>query len=120
MQQVPIKRLYYSASEICSMIGIQFHELKKWEDTFPNLHPARSKGGRRLYKPKDLDLLNKIKKLKDKDCPDEKIIYILEKGIPETIAQSRSDPYTTFERKKILGEIENGLKDILDYLKPSS
>jgi DNA-binding transcriptional MerR regulator len=57
------KKLYYKIREVCDIIGVEAHVLRFWESEFPALSPPKSKTGQRTYRPKDIELLLRIKKL---------------------------------------------------------
>jgi DNA-binding transcriptional MerR regulator len=62
MQFVP-KKLYYKIREVCEIVGGEAHVLRFWESEFPALSPPKSKTGQRTYRPKDIELLRRIRKL---------------------------------------------------------
>ena len=57
------KKLYYKIREVCDIVGVEAHVLRFWETVFPALSPPKSKSGQRTYRPKDIELLLKIRKL---------------------------------------------------------
>ncbi len=62
MTFVPTK-LYYKIREVCEIVGVEAHVLRFWETEFPMLSPPKSKSGQRTYRPKDIELLLRIRKL---------------------------------------------------------
>jgi DNA-binding transcriptional MerR regulator len=62
MQFVP-KKLYYKIKEVCEIVGVEAHVLRFWETEFPSLAPPKSKSGQRTYRPRDIELLLRIRKL---------------------------------------------------------
>ena len=62
MQFVP-RKLYYKIREVCEIVGVEAHVLRFWEIEFPMLSPPKSKSGQRTYRPKDIELLLRIRKL---------------------------------------------------------
>jgi DNA-binding transcriptional MerR regulator len=62
MTFVPTK-LYYKIREVCEIVGVEAHVLRFWETEFPPLSPPKSKTGQRTYRPKDIDLLLRIRRL---------------------------------------------------------
>ena len=62
MSFVP-KKLYYKIREVCEIVGVEAHVLRFWETEFPALSPPKSKSGQRTYRPKDVELLLRIRKL---------------------------------------------------------
>ena len=57
------KKLYYKIGEVCEILGVEPHVLRYWETEFASLSPPKSKSGQRTYRPKDIDLLIRIRKL---------------------------------------------------------
>jgi len=57
------KKLYYKIREVCEIVGVEAHVLRFWETEFPALSPPKSKSGQRTYRPKDIELLLRIKQL---------------------------------------------------------
>ncbi len=57
------KKLYYKIREACEIVGVEAHVLRFWEAEFPALSPPKTKSGQRTYRPKDIELLLRIKKL---------------------------------------------------------
>jgi DNA-binding transcriptional MerR regulator len=56
-------KLYYKIGEVCEIAGVEAHVLRYWETEFPDLAPPKSKSGQRTYRPKDIELILRIKKL---------------------------------------------------------
>ncbi len=57
------KKLYYKIREVCEIVGVEAHVLRFWETEFPALAPPKSRTGQRTYRPKDIELLLRIRKL---------------------------------------------------------
>jgi DNA-binding transcriptional MerR regulator len=57
------KKLYYKIREVCEIVGVEAHVLRFWETEFPALSPPKSKSGQRTYRPQDIELLLRIRKL---------------------------------------------------------
>ncbi len=49
--------------EVASALGIRQHVLRYWEDQFPMLKPIKRSGGRRYYRPGDIQLVATIDRL---------------------------------------------------------
>ncbi|MDD9329308.1 MAG: MerR family transcriptional regulator [Bartonella sp.] len=54
---------FRTISEVADLLGIPQHVLRFWETRFPQIKPLKRGGGRRYYRPNDIDLLNGIKQL---------------------------------------------------------
>lgn len=49
--------------EVAAALGIRQHVLRYWEEQFPVLKPLKRSGGRRLYRPEDVALVETIHRL---------------------------------------------------------
>tara|TARA_B100001057_G_scaffold469049_1_gene528981 strand:- start:313 stop:726 length:414 start_codon:yes stop_codon:yes gene_type:complete len=49
--------------EVSAAFGIKPHVLRYWEQQFDKLEPLKRSGGRRLYRPEDIALLDRIDRL---------------------------------------------------------
>ncbi|MDK3073104.1 MerR family transcriptional regulator [Sedimentitalea sp. JM2-8] len=54
---------FRTISEVADWLGIQAHVLRFWESKFSQVKPVKRAGGRRYYRPGDMQLLGGIKKL---------------------------------------------------------
>jgi DNA-binding transcriptional MerR regulator len=54
---------YRTISEAGEETGLPAHVLRFWESRFTQLKPVKRAGGRRLYRPQDIQLLKGLKKL---------------------------------------------------------
>lgn len=64
---LPEGKLYYSISEVSSMLGVNPSLLRYWETEFRELKPAKNKKGTRSYTQSDIELLRRIHFL-TKEC----------------------------------------------------
>ena len=49
--------------EVSKALGIRQHVLRYWEDQFPMLRPLKRSGGRRYYRPDDIQMVAAIDRL---------------------------------------------------------
>jgi DNA-binding transcriptional MerR regulator len=54
---------FRTISEVAEELGVQKHVLRFWEQRFPQVKPMKRGGGRRYYRPEDLELLRGIRHL---------------------------------------------------------
>jgi DNA-binding transcriptional MerR regulator len=54
---------FRNIGEVAEELGIKKHVLRFWEAKFPQLKPMKRGGGRRLYRPSDVELLRGIRDL---------------------------------------------------------
>ena len=112
-----IRRLYYSATEVCEDAGITRELLKHWEIVFPSVKPVKSRSGRRLFKPHDLEIIQKIKEMKDAGFKDDKIRSYLKTIQNEHHFQTQDESELPAEgQQKLVHEIESILNEIVDII----
>lgn len=54
---------FRTISEAAGELDVPAHTLRHWETLFPQIKPMRRSGGRRYYRPRDLQLLSGIRHL---------------------------------------------------------
>lgn len=54
---------FRTISEAAEELDIPAHVLRFWESKFPQISPLKRAGGRRFYRPQDLQLLRGVKRL---------------------------------------------------------
>ena len=54
---------FRNIGEVSTELGVKKHVLRFWEMKFPQLKPMKRGGGRRLYRPSDVELLKGIRDL---------------------------------------------------------
>jgi len=69
MEQTPVKQpkaarksasAFRTISEVADILNVQQHVLRFWETKFSQIRPLKRGGGRRYYRPEDLELLKRI------------------------------------------------------------
>jgi len=54
---------FRTISEVAAMLDVPQHVLRFWESRFAHIRPIKRAGGRRFYRPEDVDLLRGIRML---------------------------------------------------------
>ena len=54
---------YRTISEVSAELNVPPHVLRFWETKFSNLRPLKRSGGRRYYRPNDINVLMRIRDL---------------------------------------------------------
>ncbi len=110
--QKPQKRLYYSISQVCTMLGIPASQLKSWEKRFPEIQPLRNRAGVRQFVERDIELLFYLKRLKEEEkLPDEEVRRKL-----QLFKQKKVNTHQE-KLRMALAEVQLELREILDLLK---
>lgn len=58
---------FRTISEVSADLDVPQHVLRFWESKFPQVKPLKRGGGRRYYRPEDVDLLRRIRELLYRD-----------------------------------------------------
>jgi DNA-binding transcriptional MerR regulator len=80
------EKLYYRIGEVEEIAGVPAYVLRYWESEFKLLRPKKNPAGQRLYRRRDLELVQRIKTL----LYDERLT--LEGARKRLIAESRKSP----------------------------
>ncbi len=118
MKSVPAGRLYYSISEVSDMMGVKPHVLRYWETQFKMLHPKKGRGGARMYRRRDVEVLFEIKKL----LYEQRFTIA---GARRKMLDDRSNgekeqielPFHKLERDEMVRTIRRDLEQVLDLLR---
>ncbi len=54
---------FLTISEVADELGVQQHVLRFWETKFAQVRPLKRGGGRRYYRPEDVDVLKRVHSL---------------------------------------------------------
>jgi DNA-binding transcriptional MerR regulator len=104
-------KLYYAISEVAELAGVPAHVLRYWEKEFPTLKPKKNSGGNRVYRPADVEMVLRIKKL------------LYEEGLKIAGARKRLNrQHAGLEEKRgvpsreTVDEVVKGLEEVLTFL----
>ena len=83
---------FRTISEVAEWLGVPTHVLRFWESRFAQVKPVKRAGGRRYYRPADMELLGGIRKLLHDDGMTIRGVQKLlrEEGIKHVAAMSPS------------------------------
>ena len=100
-------RAFRTIGEAASVLDVPQHVLRFWEAKFSQITPLKRRGGRRYYRPKDIDLLLKIRKLLYQDG------YTI-KGVQKLLEKRVKKPLNLGEESKAMKNQEVSHKNIID------
>jgi DNA-binding transcriptional MerR regulator len=85
------REAFRTISEVADWLDVQTHVLRFWESKFSQVKPVKRAGGRRYYRPQDMELLGGLKKLLHEDgLPIKDAQQLLrEKGVKHVSSLSR-------------------------------
>ena len=91
MQKAP--DAFRTISEVATELDVPQHVLRFWETRFSQIRPMKRAGGRRYYRPQDVDLLRGIRKLLYDDGYTIKGVQkiLREHGIAHVVAIGRGE-----------------------------
>ncbi len=117
---------FRTISEVASELDVPQHVLRFWESRFSQIKPTKRAGGRRYYRPEDVDLLRGIRALLysegytikgvQKVLRDKGVRFVAEIGresIQEESAPPRQGEVLPFERPSALAEEEREKLEVL-------
>ena len=98
-------RAFRTISEVAGELELQPYVIRFWESQFKQIKPMRGKGGRRYYRPRDIDFLRGVKTLlHGKNFTIKKVKEtIIKKGKEFIVARPNGgiDNYLALEKQKI-------------------
>ena len=101
---------FRTISEVSEMLDVPAHVLRFWESKFSALSPLKRNGGRRYYRPDDVELLVKIRDLLYRDG------YTI-KGVQKLLSSGAGALVATSSSKKsetTTADFEQALQMLLD------
>ena len=100
-------RAFRTIGEAASVLDVPQHVLRFWEAKFSQITPVKRRGGRRYYRPKDIDLLLKIRKLLYQDG------YTI-KGVQKLLEKRVKNSLNLEEESKSIQNQKVSNKNIID------
>ena len=92
----PVKspEAFRTISEVAEILDVPQHVLRFWEQRFAHIRPIKRAGGRRFYRPEDVDLLRGIRALLYHEGYTIKGVQkiLREKGVRYAAEVGRSEP----------------------------
>ena len=89
-------KAFRTISEVAGELDLKPYVIRFWESQFKQIKPMRRKGGRRYYRPRDIDFLRGLK-----DLLHEKNHTI--KKVKDTIAQKGKEFVISQPSKRMIG-----------------
>ena len=112
------KSAFRTISEVAHHLNLPTHVLRFWETKFSQVHPLKRGGGRRYYRPEDVQLLSHIRSLLyDEGYTIKGVQKLMREGNlkKSDLAPSPSD-MASFEANSLKSEIQDAI-DELEALK---
>ncbi len=113
MKDFNIKKLYYSISEVSKITSLKPYVLRYWETEFEQLKPSKNRAGNRIYRARDIRVINLIKKLL---YTDKYTIEGARQKLKKINLQDVEQLDFSFERENIMNQMRKDLTEVLDIL----
>ena len=99
------------------MTGLKQYVLRYWETEFLELRPSKNRAGNRIYKEKDISLINQIKDLlyNKKYTIDGARNYLRDLNASEKEKTIENTAHTNM-KKELIDSIQSELQEIVDVL----
>lgn len=117
MKSLPTGKLYYSISEVSDLVGVKPHVLRYWETQFKMLRPRKGRGGARMYRKRDIEVLFDIKQL----LYDQRFTIA---GARRKILDDRQDgkdqiemPFSKLDKEETIRALKKDMESLLALLK---
>lgn len=123
--QIP-KRSVFKSTEVCTIAGVQPYILRSWEAEFSKLARPKKKGGVRVYRRADVQMVLQIKALVYGECltlgAAHRKLDAGKESVPGADAAEETLLVGLFNsdvRDRIVG-VKHGLRGVLDLLSPNN
>ncbi len=105
---------FRTISEVADLLDVPAHVLRFWETRFTQIQPVKRGGGRRYYRPKDIDLLRGIQDLLHVQGMTIKGVQkvLKDRGIKHVTSLGHITELTVVSSKPDLKDIVKGLENL--------
>ena len=102
------KSAFKTIAEVADELGVATHVLRFWETKFNQIRPMKATGGRRYYRPDDVEVLKLIKKLlyRNRYTIEGAQHLIKEKGLKSLLDEDEIQK-DFFEKSPVVSEAES-------------
>jgi DNA-binding transcriptional MerR regulator len=110
-------RLFYRLDEVSRLAGLEPKVIENWEKEFPFIHAGQAAGGQKIFRPKDLEIILRLKEL----LITERLTLAGAKRRIEAEFESRTaEPVHPDRLKKTLFEVKEQLEELVSSLRKKS
>ncbi len=115
---------FKTISEASALLNVPQHVLRFWESRFSQIKPLKMGGGRRYYRPEDIDILSKIHNLLYKQgytIKGAKKAFELKEVKPmeiKTVPETSKSVILTDKQRKQVSAIRHELLGLREKLRP--
>ncbi len=107
------EKLFYKLEEVSRLAGLDAKVIERWEKEFPFLRVGQTGSGQKIFRPKDLTIILRLKELLVK----EKLTLAgAKRRIEAEFGQKPAEPVHPDRLKKLLSEVRDQLQEIATAL----
>ena len=107
------EKLFYRLEEVSRISGLEAKVIERWEKEFPFLHAGQTSGGQKIFRPRDLDIILRLKEL----LVNEKLTLAgAKRRIEEEFGDRSGEPIHPDKLKKLLLQVREQLQEIASAL----
>ena len=112
------KAAFRTIAEVAEELGVATHVLRFWETKFPQIKPMKRSGGRRYYRPDDVELVRRIRDfLYEKRYTIEGVQKLFkEKGVKAILEETADSVELNEESRKLISYVRGELKSMSEEL----
>lgn len=110
------KAAFRTIAEVAEELGVATHVLRFWETKFPQIKPMKRSGGRRYYRPDDVELVKLIRDfLYEKRYTIEGVQKLFkEKGLKNILGEEIQKDF--FEENEAIVELDEQSRKLVAYV----
>ena len=111
------KAAFRTIAEVAEELGVATHVLRFWETKFPQIKPMKRSGGRRYYRPDDVELVRRIRDfLYEKRYTIERVQKLFkEKGVKAILGEEIQKDF--FEETADSVELNEESRKLISYVR---
>jgi DNA-binding transcriptional MerR regulator len=110
-------KLFYKLDEVSRISGLDTKVIERWEKEFPFLHVGQTGRGQKIFRPKDLTIILRLKELLVKE---RLTLAGAKRRIEEEFGHRSTEPVHPDSLKKLLSRVRDQLQEIATSLEKGS
>jgi DNA-binding transcriptional MerR regulator len=107
-------KMVYKIEEVSRLTKVDIKTIDTWEQEFPFLRAGKAGGGQRFFRPKDVEVIKRVRELLE-----EKALTMagIKRRVEEEFELRPSTPVHPDKLKKALYDVRDELQDIVSSIK---
>ena len=107
-------KMAYKVEEVSRLTKVDVKTIDAWEQEFPFLRAGKTGGGQRFFRPKDVEIIKRVRELLN-----EKTLTMagIKRRVEEEFELRPSAPVHPDKLRKALYDVRDELQDIVSFIK---